>query len=70
MSSVPEHELELRAAEERLRLRNSLQELKSGVRETLDIKRATREHLPEIAAVVAVLSLTFAYSFAGIFSRR
>ncbi len=70
MSSLPSHELELRAADERKRLESTMTELKSQVRETLDVKRAASELVKPAAAVCALLALVVGYGFAGIFTRR
>ena len=70
MNSLPSNQLELRAAEERRKLQHTMVELKSTVRETLDVKRAAREYVKPASAVVAVLGLVFGYAFAGMFTRH
>ena len=70
MNSLPSNQLELRAAEERRKLQHTMVELKSTVRETLDVKRAAREYVKPASAVVAVLGFVFGYAFAGMFTRH
>ena len=70
MNSLPSKRLELRAAEERRKLQHTMVELKSTVRETLDVKRAAREYVKPASAVVAVLGFVFGYAFAGMFTRH
>ncbi|HEV2728881.1 MAG TPA: hypothetical protein VGV15_02520 [Terriglobales bacterium] len=70
MSTIPSSDLELRAADERRRLHSSVTELKSRVRETLDVKRNVRKHMVLGSGFVALLSLIVGYGFAGIFTRR
>ncbi len=70
MSTIPSSDLELRAADERRRLHSSVVELKSRVRETLDVKRNARKHVLLGSGIAASLSLILGYGFAGIFTRR
>jgi|1186.fasta_scaffold248100_3 hypothetical protein len=70
MNSLPSNQLELRAAEERRKLQHTMVELKSTVRETLDVKRAAREYVKPASAVVAVLGLVVGYAFAGMFTKH
>ena len=70
MNSLPSNQLELRAAEERRKLQHTMVELKSTVRETLDVKRAAREYVKPASAVVAVLGFVFGYAFAGMFTKH
>jgi hypothetical protein len=70
MSTIPSSDLELRAADERRRLHSSVTELKSRVRETLDVKRNVRKHVVLGSGIVALLSLIVGYGFAGVFTRR
>ncbi|MDP9160857.1 MAG: hypothetical protein M3O09_11615 [Acidobacteriota bacterium] len=70
MSTLPSYELELKAAAERQRLHNSVTELKTRVRETLDVKRNAREYVAPASGVVALLGLVVGYAFAGMFTRR
>ena len=70
MSTMPNQDLELRAAEERKRLQNTMIEIKSRVQETFDAKRAARKYVKPASAVGAVLGLVVGYTFAGIFTRQ
>ncbi len=69
MSTAPTYTLEVRAADERRRLQSSVAELKSRVREKLDVRRTARQHLPTLSAAAGLLGLALGYSFTGIFTR-
>jgi hypothetical protein len=69
MSTLPSADLELRAADERKRLHSSVTELKSRVRETLDVKRNVREHVAVASGIVGVVCLIAGYGLAGMFTR-
>ena len=60
--------LEARAAQQRQHLHNAMVELKSSLRERLNVKKATREHLAPAAGAVAVLGLLMGYSMTAIFT--
>ena len=66
-SRVPFELLEERAAEQRRQLHNSVSELRSSVRERLDVKKNAREYLLPASGVAAVLGLVMGYGLAGIF---
>lgn len=66
---MPAEILEARAAEQRRQLHNSVQELRTAVRERLDVKRNLRRHFLPAAGVAGVAGLVLGYSFAGIFTR-
>lgn len=70
MTELPSYDLELKAAEERRRIHGTLAELRSWVREELDIKKQVREHLAAACGVAALLSLGLGYSVAGLFVRH
>ena len=70
LSRIPPQTLEVRAADERRRLQSSVDELRSRVKERLDLKRMARQYLPVASAVAALLGLGVGYSVAGIFTRR
>jgi hypothetical protein len=66
--------LELRAAEQRKRLHNSVQELKGQLhdrslvlREKLDVKRNARQYFWPAAGGAAVFGLLFGYGVAAVF---
>jgi hypothetical protein len=67
--TMPTDVLEVRAAEQRRRLHNSVAELRSTVREQLDAKRVAREHLLPAAALAAGIGLIFGYGMGGMFTR-
>jgi hypothetical protein len=70
MTTIPTHELELRAAEQRRRLHSSVHELKDHVRDTLDVKKNAREHLLLVSGVAAAVAAAVGYGVAGIFTSR
>ena len=67
-NTLPTEVLEARAAEQRRQLHNSVVELRSTLRERLDVKKATREHLATAAGVAAILGLVLGYSLTAIFT--
>lgn len=67
---LPAEILEARAAEQRRRLHDSLQELRGTVRERIDIRRNVRQHFLPVAGVAGMVGLLFGYSFGGIFTRH
>lgn len=69
-SSMPVEVLEERAADQRRQLHNTVVELKSSLRESLDIQRAAREYLLPAAGVAAFLGLLIGYGLTGMFTRR
>jgi hypothetical protein len=70
MSSLPIYELELRANDERRRLQSSVTELKSRVRENLDLGKTARRHVWWVGGIVAVLGLMSGYAVTGLFTRH
>lgn len=66
---LPSDVLEQRAADQRRRLHNSVVELRSTVREKLDVKRNAREHLWPAAGALSFIGLIMGYGVAGIFVR-
>lgn len=70
MSTLPSESLEVRAAEERRRLHSSVAELKSRVREKLNVKKTARRYMPYASGAAALLGLLMGYGFAGIFTRH
>jgi len=66
-SRVPFELLEERAAEQRRQLHNSVSELRSTVRERLDVKKNAREYLLPASGVAAVLGLAMGYVLPSIF---
>ena len=70
MTTIPTHELELRAADQRRRLHSSVHELKDKVRDTLDVKKNAREHVLLASGVAAAVAAVLGYGVAGIFTSR
>ena len=68
--SLPTYDLELRAADERRRLHNSVQELRCQLRDKLDVRNNARQYLGIACGAVAVLGLLAGYSLTGILVRR
>lgn len=66
--------LEQRAAEQRQRIHNSVDELKSSLRETvrehLDVENYARTYIWRFVAVAAGIALISGYGVAGMFTRR
>ena len=68
--TLPAEVLEARAAEQRRQLHNSVQDLRTAVRERLDVKRNVRQHFLPAAGVVSLAGLVLGYSFTGMFTRH
>jgi hypothetical protein len=66
---VPTDILELRAAEQRRRLHNAVTELRSTVRERVDLRRQAREHLLPAAGIAVVFGLVMGFGMGGLFAR-
>jgi hypothetical protein len=64
-ANMPPEVLEMKAAEQRRRLHNSVSEIKSQVRETLDIKKNAREYIVPASAAAAVLGLFLGFAAGG-----
>ncbi len=66
--------LEQRAAEQRQRIHNSVDDLKSSLRETvrehLDVENYARTYIWRFVAVAAGIALVSGYGVAGMFTRR
>jgi hypothetical protein len=70
MSTAATYELELRAAEQRKRLHNSVEELKYQMRDKLDVKKNARRYFGVASGIVSVVGLVLGYGFAGMFTRH
>ena len=70
MSALPTDVLELRAAEQRRRLHNSVAELREQVRDKMDVKKNVREYIAPAAGAAALVGLLMGWGFAGMFTRR
>jgi len=68
-SSAPTDVLEQRAAEQRRQLHNSVAELKTNLRERLDVKKAARQYLWPAAGALACVGLLLGYGITGVFTR-
>ena len=66
-NAVPFEVLEQRAANQRRQLHESVTELRSAVREKLDVKRTARQYVVPATGVAALLGLVIGYGLAGIF---
>ncbi len=67
---MPSEILEARAAEQRRKIHNSVHDLRSAVRERLDVKRNVRQYFWPASGIVGLAGLVFGYSFTGIFTRH
>ena len=71
--TVPQEILEKRAAEQQRALHNSVQQLRSAmkqeVRERTDVKRNVKRHFGSVAGTTAAIALAMGWGFAGIFTR-
>jgi len=70
MTEPPSYEFELRAADERKRLQASVVELKSRVRETLDVKKTVKNHVWMMSAIVGAFGFISGYAITGLFVRH
>ncbi len=66
---MPTDVLELRAAEQRRRIHNSVSELRTQMRDKLDIKKNAQEYVWPASGVVGLVGLVLGYGVAGIFTR-
>lgn len=64
--NIPTDVLELRAAEQRRRLHNSVAELRLQMRQKLDVRRNAQRYFWPASAVVGLLGLMLGYGFGGI----
>jgi methyl coenzyme M reductase beta subunit len=68
ITPFPSDDMEQRAASQRQRLHDSVTELRSNVRERLDVKKAARTHVWPASAAAGLLALAFGYGLAGAFT--
>lgn len=68
--TLPSNDLELRAADERRRLHDTVQELRCQLRDKLDVRNNARQHLGLACAAAAVIGLMAGYGVTGIFVHR
>ncbi len=67
---LPAELLEERASEQRKRLHHSVTELRSGVSERLNYRKAARENLWQVAGALALVGSVVGWGFAGMFTHR
>lgn len=67
MTDLPSYDLELKAADDRRRLHNAVEEMRSKVREELDVKNQARQHLGLACSVAMFLGLAAGYTLTGLF---
>ena len=66
--ALPTDVLEVRAAEQRRRLHDSMLELRAHVEDKLDVKKQAREYVWPASGVATLVGLLFGWGFAGLFS--
>lgn len=66
-SRIPFEILEERAAEQRRQLHNSVNELRSTLRERLDVKRNARQYLLPATGIAGLIALVVGWGLGGIF---
>jgi hypothetical protein len=66
---MPTDVLEIRAQEQRRRLHNSVSELRTQVREKLDVRKNAREYVWPASGALALVGLVVGYGVAGVFTR-
>ena len=71
---LPTDVLEIRAADQRRQLHNSVAEFKAVVRHTvrekLDVQKNARRYLAPAAGIAGLISLVIGYGFMGMFTRE
>jgi hypothetical protein len=67
--TVPTDILEMRAAEQRRRIHDTVLALREQIDEKLDVRKKAREYAMPASGVAAFLGLLFGYGFASMFSR-
>jgi hypothetical protein len=66
---MPPDILEMKAVEQRERLHGTISELRSNVRQKLDVKTQAREYVWPATTLAALLSLAFGYTAGSLFHR-
>jgi hypothetical protein len=69
-SNVPSYTLEMRAADQRRRLHSTVVELRSKVREKLDVKQTARQYVPALSGAAALVGVLLGYGLTGMFTRH
>lgn len=70
MEGLPSYDLELKAADERLRLHTSVAELRSSLSHALDVRKNAREHLGSACAITALVGVVMGYAVTGVFTSK
>jgi len=70
MSDLPSYDLELKAAEDRQHLHKSVEQLRSQLRDRLDLQKNVRNHLLGVCSVAMVVGLAAGYGVTSIFLHR
>lgn len=70
MTDLPSYDLQLKAADERRRLHESIEEFRCQLRDKLDMRNNAREHLGLACSLAAFVGLTAGYALTGIFIPR
>jgi hypothetical protein len=65
---IPDDGLEQRAASQRLRLHDSVSELRHNVRERFDVEKTARAYLWPASAVAGLVALVLGYRAGGAFT--
>lgn len=68
--TVPTDILELRAAEQRKRLHESVIEFRQQVQNKFDVRKKAQQYLWPAAGAAALVGLVLGYGFTGIFTDR
>lgn len=68
LEKLPPDALEKQAESQRQRLHASVSELRSTVREHLDVQKAARAHVWQASAVMGLLALALGYGITGAFT--
>ena len=68
--TVPTDILEMRAAEQRKRIHDSMLELRQQVSTKLDVRRKAQEYVWPAAGAAALIGLVMGYGVTGVFTDR
>lgn len=73
-NSLPTEILEERAAEQRRRLHNTVAEMRTTLRENMNLRRKadhySRRYFPQAAAAAGAAGLALGWALGGLFARR
>ena len=64
---MPVEVLESRASEQRRKMHNDVADLRSALRETLDVKKQVRPYVVPASGAAALVGLLFGWMLTGIF---